>query len=77
MRAMKEASIRVLAYLAVALLVAAAFNTPTTPAVVVVWAILAVIGEPVVIVRNLIHNRRAENRPTKGMDVPETNRFDR
>ena len=78
---MKEASLRVLAYIALAIfIVALSGDTPTRlsryiGAVIGVWAVIAVIGEPIVIIRNIIHNRRIENQPTKPFDVPETNKL--
>jgi len=64
MRPMKEASLRVLAYFAAAVfLVASSSSSPTTLTqyignVIGAWAIFAVIGETVVLIRNIRHNRR-------------------
>jgi len=72
---MKEASLRVLAYFAAALLVTVASGKPALPAILVVWAIAAVVGEPIVIIRNIRYNRRIENQPTAELDAPETQPF--
>lgn len=83
MRFMKEAFLRVLVYFAAAVFLIAAFgSSPTTLTryignVISAWAIFAVIGETIVIVRNVRHNRRLriENEPTKEFYAPETTKL--
>ena len=78
---MKEASLRVLAYLALAIILTTFVDKQGLPtragACVFIWACIAVIGETTVIIRNVRHNRRAriEDIPTKELYVPETNKL--
>jgi len=80
---MKQASIRLLVYFAISVIIDAIFQTfptsHTAPWIVGHYlgamAPLAVVGETATIIRNIRHNRRIENQPTKPFDVPETNKL--
>lgn len=74
MRAMKPAFTRVLIAAVLALVHMSAFQAYSLPTFILLWAFWTVPLQAVLIVQNVIQNRRLrlENSPTKELPVPDT-----